>query len=156
MKTTILSDAKILVSELMKEVLADQFLLYTKARNYHWNVTGSAFYNLHGAFEKIYDELSEDIDKVAERIRALGYKSPGTLKEFLILSTLREEPGIYPNHIVMVQNIANDFETVLEKINSAVVKIQSEYKDEVSAGMFYELMEKYQKIVWMLRSLLEN
>lgn len=156
MKTTVLNEAKVEISELMKEVLADQFVLYTKARNYHWNVTGPQFYGLHGAFEKIYDELAEDIDNVAERIRVLGSKSPGTLKEFLSLSSLQEEPGKYPDHLSMVQNIANDFETVIDKLNLAASKMQNEFNDEVSAGMFYSLVEKYQKTVWMLKSLLEK
>jgi starvation-inducible DNA-binding protein len=156
MATTTIKEDKIEISELMKEVLADQFVLYAKARNYHWNVTGPYFFSLHDVFEKIYDELAEDIDSVAERIRALGSKSPGTLKEFLSLSTLHEEPGKYPDHVSMVQNIVNDFETITEKINSAASKMQNEYKDEVSASMFYGLAEKYQKTVWVLESFLEK
>ena len=156
MKTTVLNEAKVEISELMKEILADEFVLYTKARNYHWNVTGPHFYGLHSAFEKIYDELAEDIDAVAERIRVLGSKAPGTLKEFLTLSTLNEEPGKYPDHLSMVQNIVNDFEIVIDKLNSAASKMQNEFSDEVSAGMFYGFVEKYQKTVWMLKSLLEK
>ncbi len=156
MKTTVLNEVKVEISELMKEILADEFVLYTKARNYHWNVTGPHFYGLHGAFEKIYDELAEDIDAIAERIRVLGSKTPGTLKEFLTLSTLNEEPGKYPDHLSMVQNIVNDFEIVIDKLNSAASKMQNEFSDEVSAGMFYGFVEKYQKTVWMLKSLLEK
>lgn len=156
MKTTVLSEAKVEISGLMKELLADQFVLYTKARNYHWNVTGPNFYGLHSAFEKIYDELAEDIDTLAERIRILGSKAPGTLKEFLTLSTLNEEPGKYPDHLSMVQNIVNDLEIVIDKSNTAASKIQNEFGDEVTAGMFYGFVEKYQKTDWMLKSLLEK
>jgi starvation-inducible DNA-binding protein len=126
------------------------------ARNYHWNVTGPQFFVLHSEFEKNYDELADDIDNVAERIRTLGYKTPGTLKEFLSFSTLQEEPGKYPDQTAMVQNIVKDFETVIEKINSTAVKMQNEVHDEASAGMFYNMVEKYQKKLWMLKSLLEN
>jgi starvation-inducible DNA-binding protein len=140
----------------MKEVLADQFVLYTKARNYHWNVTGPQFFGLHAAFEKIYDELAEDIDNVAERIRVLGFKAPGTLAEFLSLTSLQEEPDKYPNHLDMVKTIVNDFESIIDKLYSTASKMQNEFKDEVSAGMFYSLVEKYQKTVWMLKSMLEK
>lgn len=149
-------NANVEISELMKEVLADQFVLYVKARNYHWNVTGPQFYGLHSAFENIYVELAEDIDKVAERIRALGLKVPGTMQEFWELSTLEENAGNYPEYSAMVQIIINDFETIIEKLNSSAHKIQNPLNDEVSAGMFYGFMEKYQKKVWMLRSLLEK
>jgi starvation-inducible DNA-binding protein len=139
-------------ADLLKSVLADQFLLYSKSRNYHWNITGPNFYGLHAAFEKIYDELAEDVDTIAERIRVLGLKAPGTLKEFLELSSIKEEPGKYPVQSAMVQNIINDFETLIEKMKSGSNKIQNDFKDDVTAGMFYSLIEKYQKTVWMLKA----
>jgi starvation-inducible DNA-binding protein len=139
-------------ADLLKSVLADQFLLYSKSRNYHWNVTGPNFYGLHAVFEKIYDELAEDVDSIAERIRAIGFKTPGTLKEFLELTSINEEPGEYPTQSAMVQNIINDFETLIEKMKSGSNRIQNDFKDDVTAGMFYSLIEKYQKTVWMLKA----
>lgn len=156
MKTEGLNNPTIEISELLKEVLGDQFVLYVKARNYHWNVTGPQFYGLHTVFENIYDELADDIDKVAERIRSLGMKTPGTMKEFWELSSLEEKPGNYPGSMAMVQEIANDFVTIIEKLNSASLKMQSTVIDEVSADLFYGLIEKYQKTVWMMRSFLEK
>ncbi len=144
------------ISELIQGVLADQFVLYVKARNYHWNVTGPQFYLLHGVFENIYDELADDIDKVAERIRSLGMNTPGTMKEFWELSSLEEKPGNYPESLMMVQEIATDFETIIEKLKSSANKMQSSLGDDVSAGMLYGLMEKYQKTVWMLNAFLEK
>ena len=155
-KSALLNDTSIEIAELIKEVLADQFVLYTKARNYHWNVTGSQFYNLHSAFEKIYDELAEDIDSTAERIRTLGLKAPGTMQEFLSLSSLKEEPGKYPEASIMVQKTISDFEVIVGKLDSSAHKMQNDYQDEVTAGMFYGLMEKYQKTVWMFKSLIEE
>lgn len=156
MKTEEPNSTNVEISELIKELLADQFVLYVRARNYHWNVTGPQFYGLHATFENIYNELAEDIDKVAERIRVLGLKVPGTMKEFWELSTLVENVGDFPEYFVMVQTIINDLETIIEKLNSSAHKMQNPLNDEVSAGMFYGFMEKYQKTVWMLRSLLEK
>lgn len=144
------------VAELMKEILADQFVLYTKARNYHWNVTGQQFYALHNEFEKLYDTLADDIDEVAERIRILGSKAPGTMKEFLKLSSLKEEPGEYPKAMEMVSELSDDLNVVSSKLNSAAQKIQNDFGDEITAGMFYGLVEKYQKTLWMMNSLSEN
>lgn len=140
------------VSKLLKEVLADQFLIYTKSRNYHWNVVGSNFYGLHKAFEDLYNELAEDIDAIAERMRILGSKAPGTLKEFLKLSSIKEEEGKYPASTVMVKNIVNDLEYLTNKMNAAAKKFQDKYEDEITAGMFYSLIEKYEKTTWMLKS----
>ncbi len=69
---------------------------------------------------------------------------------------MEENPGNFPEYFVMVQTIINDFETIIEKLNSSAHKMQNPLNDEVSAGMFYGFMGKYQKTVWMLRSLLEK
>ena len=58
-------------------------MLYTKTRNYHWNVVGMHFRDLHKLLEEQYEELEEAIDLVAERSRKLGAPALGTLKEFL-------------------------------------------------------------------------
>jgi starvation-inducible DNA-binding protein len=68
---------------LLKPLLADEYVLYTKTRNYHWNVTGPHFHDLHKFFESQYDALDGKIDDIAEFIRSLGEKSPGSLAEFL-------------------------------------------------------------------------
>ena len=79
------------VTRILSSLLADEYVLYTKARNYHWNVVGRHFSELHKFFEAQYEELDNIIDEVAERIRALGGTSPGTLGEFLKLTRLRED-----------------------------------------------------------------
>lgn len=147
------NEKKIAVSEFMKETLADLFVFYTKARNYHWNVTGPMFFTLHAEFEAIYEELADDIDAIAERIRALGSKAPGTMKEFMEISSIQEEPGVYPKYSKMVDIIIGDFETIIKQMNGVAKKLQEGAGDEVSAGLYYSLIEKYQKKVWMLKSL---
>ncbi|MBE2280423.1 MAG: DNA starvation/stationary phase protection protein [Ignavibacteriaceae bacterium] len=144
-----------LTADLLTVVLADEVVLYTKARNYHWNVKGIHFFGLHSLFEKIYDELAEDIDNIAERILTLGYNAPGTMTEFLKLSSIKEHPGQYPEATVMVQNFLEDYESVTNKINRTAKKVQDEFADDVTAGMLFGLVEKYQKTAWMIKSVLK-
>ncbi|MGK9475281.1 Dps family protein [Melioribacter sp. OK-6-Me] len=156
MKTQVSNSVNVETAELLKTVLADQFVLYTKARNYHWNVTGGHFYRLHEIFEKLYDELAEDIDEVAERIRALGVNAPGTLSEFLRLSQIGETENYYPAAEEMVRTFTNDYELVTNRIIENAIKIQDEFRDEITAGLLYGLAQKYQKNLWMLKSLINN
>ncbi|HXG63403.1 MAG TPA: ferritin-like domain-containing protein, partial [Planctomycetota bacterium] len=67
------------VSEILNALLADEAVLYTKTRNYHWNVTGPQFNDLHKFFDEQYGELNEIVDDVAERVRSLGGRPIGTL-----------------------------------------------------------------------------
>jgi len=74
----------------LSSVLADSFVLYLKTHNYHWNVTGPMFQTLHLMFMGQYTELWNALDALAERIRSLGFQAPGTFKEFLQLSSIKE------------------------------------------------------------------
>ncbi len=81
------------VAELLNALLADEYLLYAKSRDYHWSVTGPIFRDLHKLFEEQYEELNEVVDEIAERVRALGAWPFGTLAEFLKHARLKERPG---------------------------------------------------------------
>src|SRR5882724_2198667 len=80
------------VVAILNTLLADEYLLYTKTRNFHWNVTGLSFNDLHKFFEAQYEALDDVVDEVAERIRTLGGQAAATLAEFRELTRLREHP----------------------------------------------------------------
>lgn len=140
----------------LKSFLADQHIVYVRARNYHWNVTGKHFFGLHAAFEKLYDALADDIDEVAERIRTLGELAPGTMKEFIELASLKESPGQVPDCTSMVKVLADDLKALSDKAIAIAKKASAEYNDEVTASLLYELAEEYQKLEWMYRSTLAH
>ena len=71
------------VATLLNTLLADEYVLFTKTRNAHWNVEGQNFMELHKFFESQYEQLDIIIDDVAERIRAVGHYSNGSLRQFL-------------------------------------------------------------------------
>jgi len=62
----------------LKQLLADSYTLYLQTHNFHWNVTGPRFRELHLLFEEQYTELATAVDDIAERIRTLGAAAPGT------------------------------------------------------------------------------
>src|SRR5205814_6705947 len=84
------------ITGLLSNVLSDAMLLYIKTRKFHWNVSGNSFMELHKLFEKQYKILEESIDEIAERINKLGTKTPGTMQEFMKMTSLKEMPGKYP------------------------------------------------------------
>ncbi len=151
-----INEVKKNTAQLLKNYLADQHVVYMRARNFHWNVVGPQFFGLHTAFEKVYDALAEDIDEIAERIRVLDVYAPGTMKELLELASLKEEPGKYPDSKSMVQILANDLDALALKALSSAKTIAGEYNDEVSASILIEQAQEYQKTYWMLKSTLSN
>lgn len=148
-----MENSKINLANELKPLLADLFMVYTKLRNYHWNVEGVYFYQLHQLFEKLYNEFADDIDEIAERIRILGVKAPGTLHEYINLAKVKELPGEYPDANEMIRNIINDFEYLKLELNKLAKRSQNLFEDEVSAGLLYELVGKYEKHLWMIKML---
>ena len=144
------------VAGILSQLLADEYVLYTKTRNYHWNVVGPHFNELHKFFEGQYDQLADDIDDIAERIRSLGSKTPATLSEFGKNSRLDEHPGEYPDANSMVSNLVLDHETIIKNLRTDLETCDVKYHDVGTNDFLTGLMEKHEKTAWMLRSTLEG
>ena len=100
------------VVEELSHLLADSYTLYLKTHNFHWNVTGPMFTTLHTLFETQYTELAIAIDEIAERIRALGARAPGSYSDFQRLSSVKEETG-HPAALEMIRVLVADQQTVV-------------------------------------------
>ncbi len=146
--------ARTKVISVLSDVMADQYVLYTKTRNYHWNVTGEDFSQYHKLFEEQYSAIDEDIDDVAERIRALGGKTPATLVEFVKAATLKEHPGKYPSAKAMIANLLADHEAVIRSLRKAI-EVCDSVDDDGTEDFLTQLMEKHEKTAWMLRATIE-
>jgi starvation-inducible DNA-binding protein len=144
------------VAEILDRTLSDLYVLYTKTRNYHWNVVGEHFRDLHKLLEEQYEELDEAIDLVAERSRKLGAPALGTLQEFLGHASLKEQPGDYPDSFTMLSNLCADHEAVIQWLRQAADDCDEKYHDMGTNDFLIGLMQEHEKMAWMLRSYLEE
>jgi starvation-inducible DNA-binding protein len=142
------------ISDDLSRVLADSYMLYLKTHNYHWNVTGELFHSLHEQFEEQYTELADAIDEIAERIRALGYRAPGTFREFQELTSINEEENEPDEALEMVRRLAVGNEQVLRTAREAL-KPANKAEDEATVDLLTERLHIHSKNAWMLRSHLE-
>src|ERR1700683_327625 len=108
------------VCRILNTILADEYVLYTRTRHYHWTVIGPHFYPLHLLFEKQYEELDDFIDDVAERVRSLGGQSLGTLTEFVQNTRLKEEPGERLGPREMVLSLLGEQEMLVQFLRKDV------------------------------------
>lgn len=140
-------------AQILQRMLANQYVLYTKTRNYHWNVVGPNFLQMHEFYERLYTELEEGFDEVAERIRQLGHFSEGRLKDFLNITDLLEDE--YPkDQKEQITNLLNDHETLIRLLRQDVDKLTDEIKDSGTADFVTGMMEKHEQWAWFLRSYL--
>ena len=142
------------IVEGLSKLLADSYTLYLMTHNFHWNVTGPQFNSLHNMFMTQYTEQWNALDIIAERIRALGFPAPGTYKQFVKLTAIKEVEGV-PKADEMVSLLVNAHETVARTARS-LFSIVDEVNDQPTADLITQRLEVHEKTAWMLRSLLEE
>ena len=129
-------------------------VLYTKLHNYHWYVTGNAFFTLHEKFEELYNEVTLNLDEIAERILSKGGKPVATLKEHLELSYIGEATG-KESTIQMVETTISDFEKLMKALNSTM-EIAAEEGDDRTEDLLNAMYQSIEKHAWMLKAFLGN
>ncbi|GAA0422628.1 Dps family protein [Cocleimonas flava] len=147
-------EGRLKIAEGLKKLLADSYTLYLQTHNFHWNVTGMQFRELHLMFEEQYTELATAVDDVAERIRTLDVPAPGTYIEFSRLSSIAEVEGV-PSSMEMVELLTKGHEQVIKTCRE-VLKIAQEFEDESTASLVSDRMVIHEKTAWMLRATTKN
>ncbi len=137
-------------------LLSDEFMLYTKTRNYHWNIVVPHFSELHKFFEGQYEQLAQIMDEVAERARIIGGHAIGTLEEFLRFTRIKEHPNEYPVAREMIENLLHDHEVLIRSLRNDLHTCEDKYHDIGTADFLTGLLQKHEKMAWMLRSSLEG
>lgn len=142
------------LAEALGLFLADTYSLYVKTQNFHWNVKGFRFPELHTLFEAQYRELAAATDTLAERIRALGYLAPGSFSEFLKLASVEEGNGRIAA-TEMVQQLMRDHERISQTARVLFTTAEQAH-DHATVDLLADRMAAHEKAAWMLRSILEE
>ncbi|MBP6671665.1 MAG: DNA starvation/stationary phase protection protein [Bacteroidetes bacterium] len=138
----------------LNTLLADEYILYTKTRNAHWNIQGPNFIELHKFFESQYDILDIMIDDVAERVRALGHFALGTMKDFIALTRLSEHNHDFTDQKHIIQTLMEDHEAVIRTLRKDIATTSESHRDLGTADFMTGLMGQHEKMAWMLRAYL--
>lgn len=139
-------------AELLNVLLSDEFLLYTKTLNFHWNVKSHHFNDLHLFFKSQYEALFEICDDVAERSRSLDEPSFGTMQEFLAHTRLKEKSAAKLSDQAMVKSLLEDHEAIIRTLRVDQKVCLDKYDDAGTNNFLVDLMGKHEKMAWMLRA----
>ena len=137
----------------LNHTLASEYVLYTKTWKFHWNVEGPHFGALHLFLDKQVAELAKIIDRVAERVRALGVKTEATLIEFREKSSIDEHPGHNPIDVEMLKILLKDHEQIIRQMHEDS-DFSTELTDIGTNNLLCDLIEEHEKMAWMLRAFL--
>ena len=138
----------------LKKVLANEYAFALKALNFHWNVEGPDFYQYHGLFGQIYDEVFGSVDVIAERIRTLDAYAPGRLSRFSQLTDLEDQVEI-PNSRSMIEKLIADTSIVLASIQECY-QLAEQVGNHGLSNLMAERQDAHDKHLWMLKATLKN
>ena len=137
----------------LKRVQADTFAMYAKAHYYHWNVEGPDFVQYHDFLGKLYEELFDVVDVIAEEVRALDSYAPGVHRMLMELTKIQDDNTV-PAALDMMRRLLADNDTVMEGLLQALMS--AEAAGEVGLADFLtQRMDVHKKKRWMLRSILK-
>jgi len=140
------------VAAQLVKLLADEYVLYTKTRNAHWNVEGPDFHSMHLFFEAQYRQLDELMDGVAERIRKIGHYAPATLTQLLQLTHLTEATARDNDSFGFLRELLEDHESIIEFLRGKINPFANEFGDLGTSDYITGLMETHEEMAWMIRA----
>ncbi len=138
------------VAEILSKLLADEFVLYAKTRNAHWNVEGPDFFDKHKFFEGQYEQLDDLMDQVAERIRTIGHYAPATLQSFLELTHLTEKRGQVTGAKNFIKDLTGDHESIIVFLRENINKVADKLGDIGTSDFLTGLLKEHEKMAWFL------
>lgn len=136
----------------LAKILADEYVLYTKTKNAHWNIEGPDFYDKHKFFEAQFGELDAIIDSVAERIRTLGHYVDAMLSAFLSVTHFTEQKRNSNDSAGYLKELLADHESLIMLLRGNIHVFANEYHDLGTSDFITGLMESHEKMAWFLRS----
>ena len=142
------------VAKKLNKYLADLHVLYTKLHNYHWNVVGVGFFEMHAKLEELYTATALEIDDVAERILQLEDRPLANMKDYLAVSTLVEAPSEKIKAGAAAKSILDDYQALLQDLR-VIIELAGENSDEQTVGLVDGFIGAYEKHIWMLSAYLE-
>lgn len=146
------ADRPLDIVECLNAVLANEYSLFTKTLNYHWNITGPRFHSLHTFLEAQYQELLLVMDEVAERVRVLDERPISTIKGMVSHMEIKDGNEKPPSTEGMLKNLLEGHVTIQNQLKEIVMHGDSFAQDRGSEDLLVGLLRKHETMGWMLRS----
>jgi starvation-inducible DNA-binding protein len=142
--------------KLLSDSQATLFVLFQKTWNYHHNVVGTDFTQLHELFGDQYIEMFDEIDRLSEHMRYLNIRPVSRLERIVEVSAI-EGPANANQEINargMVEQLLADNERLIEMLKDISEEAEKQ-RSYATANLTQGLMESHGKNVYKLRSYLQ-
>ena len=134
----------------LDKLLAEHQLYCQKLRNFHWNVLGKNFFDLHIQFEDMYNDAKIKIDEIAERIITLNYHPLSKLSDYLETAEIKESDPLKTDS-EMVNMLLEDQLIIIAQFRK-VIKKANDAEDEGTIDLIGAFLREMEKSHWMLNA----
>jgi len=138
----------------IKIAFASEYAFALKAQNFHWNVEGPLFPQLHGLFGNIYEEVYGSIDDFAENIRKLASYTPASFERFSMLSQVQDELNMIEDRAMLAELLQDSDKMV--KLLKIVFDLSEQAHEHGLSDFIAGRMDAHRKHSWMLRATLKE
>lgn len=138
----------------LNKLLADYHIYYQKLRNFHWNIAGKNFFDLHEKFEEMYNDAKIKIDEIAERVLTLRYHPMSNLSEYIEIASIEESTNAKSDHDMVIQ-LLKDHKLLLAQMNTVIEKA-NKIGDEGTIDLIGAYIRELEKKSWMLDAWSKN
>lgn len=135
-------------ADLLNDLLSNYHIYYQNLRNYHWNVEGKAFFDLHEQFEALYDDAKLKIDEIAERILTLRLQPVSKMSAYLERTEIKEAE-ITTNEMAMAETVLDNHRALIANMRE-VIRAAGKVEDEGTIDMIGGFLGDLEKASWML------
>jgi starvation-inducible DNA-binding protein len=139
--------------EQLKVILGTNFGLYFKAHSFHWNIEGPDFAQYHKFLGKLYEQVFDNTDLIAEKIRMLDSYAPTTLPRMLELSDIPDTENI-PSAVAMLSQLRQDNDRYIIHLRAGIV-LADQADEPAISNFLQEILDQHQKQAWFLSSLIK-
>jgi starvation-inducible DNA-binding protein len=136
--------------QLLNEILADTMVLAALYKKSHWNVAGPTFYQLHLLFDKHYEEQTELVDEIAERVQMLGGISVGDPRHAAELTTIPRPPDGSEEVPVTLGRLLDAHETIIEKVRAGIDKTEESKDMGTNDLLMGDVLRRHEMQVWFI------
>jgi starvation-inducible DNA-binding protein len=146
---------KIMLVDLLKQLLATQYSFSLKAAGYHWNVGGVEFLQSHEYLGELYSSLYDPVDKIAEYVRILDQYAPAGLSRYLELSLVGDAEGVATQPQAIYASLQTDLNVLVELLNQ-VFDMATLERQQAIANFAADQLDQRTKDQWKLKQLLKS
>ncbi len=147
--TDLCPEAVVEISQEMRHLMADIFVLYLKTKNFHWHMSGRQFRDYHLLLDQHAQEIFAMTDAVAERVRKIGGTTLHSIEEISRFQRLKNNNQDFVVPGEMLAELCADNQNLV-RLMRAAHEVCDRHNDVATASLLENWIDQGETRTWFL------